>query len=183
MRQTLADTAAASEDDRPAAGGDVDMVVQGAAAPDPCPEVPTGVSLSKAQNESLAKMAGERKRQLLQRPCRSPGCNHHRRTAAASPGEQEARALGPASHMEARAPDAHRPRCARLPHSARSSARCAAHRPGTRPDCVQYQSDLRGACGPQDEGKLTKNIVPGCHLAPVFFREPFGVSLNWLRVK
>ena len=43
MRQTLADTAAASQDDRPAAGGDVDMVVQGAAAPDP--EVPTGVSL------------------------------------------------------------------------------------------------------------------------------------------
>ena len=64
MRQTLADTAAASQDDRPAAGGDVDMVDQGAAAPDP--EVPTGVSLSKAQNESLAKMAGERKRQLLQ---------------------------------------------------------------------------------------------------------------------
>ena len=64
MRQTLADTAAASQDDRPAAGGDVDMVDQGAAAPDP--QVPTGVSLSKAQNESLAKMAGERKRQLLQ---------------------------------------------------------------------------------------------------------------------
>ena len=131
MRQTLADTAAASQDDRPAAGGDVDMVVQGAAAPDP--EVPPGVRLSKEQNESLAKMAGERKRQLLQmshahlRPCRSPGCNHHRRTAAASPGEQEARALGPASHMEARAPDAHRPRCARLPHSARSGAQCAAH--------------------------------------------------------
>ena len=36
MRQTLADTAAASQDDRPAAGGDVEhMVVQGAAAPDP----------------------------------------------------------------------------------------------------------------------------------------------------
>ena len=35
MRQTLADTAAASQDDRPAAGGDVGMVVQGAAAPDP----------------------------------------------------------------------------------------------------------------------------------------------------
>ena len=48
----------------PAAGGDVDMVDQGAAAPDP--EVPTGVSLSKAQNESLANMAGERKHQLLQ---------------------------------------------------------------------------------------------------------------------
>ena len=64
MRQALADTAAASQDDRPAAGGDVDMVDQCAAAPDP--EVPTGVSLSKAQNESLAKMAGERKRQLLQ---------------------------------------------------------------------------------------------------------------------
>ena len=64
MRQTLADTAAASQDDRPAAGGDVDMVDQGAAAPDP--QVPTGVSLSKAQNESLAKMTGERKRQLLQ---------------------------------------------------------------------------------------------------------------------
>ena len=95
------------------------------------------------------------------------------------PGEQEARALGPASHMEARAPDAHRPRCARLPHSARSSALCAAHRPGTRPDCVQYQSDLRGACGPQDGCKLTKNIVPGCHLAPVFFRVPFGVSLTF----
>ena len=64
MRQALADTAAASQDDRPAAGGDVDMVDQGAAAPDP--QVPTGVSLSKAQNESLAKMTGERKRQLLQ---------------------------------------------------------------------------------------------------------------------
>ena len=92
MRQTLADTAAASQDDRPAAGGDVDMVVQGAAAPDP--EVPTGVSLSKAQNESLAKMAGERKRQLLQmshahfRPCRSPGCNHHRRTARDAPASK-----------------------------------------------------------------------------------------------
>ena len=97
---------------------------------------------------------------------------------ARCPGEQEARALGPASHMEARTPDAHRPRCARLPHSARSSALCAAHRPGTRPDCVQYQSDLRGACGPQDGGKLTENIDPGCHLAPVFFCEPFGVSLD-----
>ena len=64
MRQALADTAAASQDDRPAAGGDVDMVDQGAAAPDP--QVPTGVSLSKAQNEFLAKMTGERKRQLLQ---------------------------------------------------------------------------------------------------------------------
>ena len=50
MRQALADTAATGQDDRPAAGGDVDMVDQGAAAPDP--EVPTGVSLSKAQNES-----------------------------------------------------------------------------------------------------------------------------------
>ena len=40
MRQTLADTAAASQDDRPAAGGDVDMVDQGAAAA-PDPEVPT----------------------------------------------------------------------------------------------------------------------------------------------
>ena len=92
MRQALADTAAASQDDRPAAGGDVDMVDQGAAAPDP--EVPTGVSLSKAQNESLAKMAGERKRQLLQmshahfRPCRSPGCNHHRRTARDAPASK-----------------------------------------------------------------------------------------------
>ena len=64
MRQALADTAAAGQDDRPSAGGDVDMVDQGAAAPDP--QVPTGVSLSKAQNESLAKMTGERKRQLLQ---------------------------------------------------------------------------------------------------------------------
>ena len=35
MRQALADTAATGQDDRPAAGGDVDMVVQGAAAPDP----------------------------------------------------------------------------------------------------------------------------------------------------
>ena len=58
MRQALADTAATGQDDRPAAGGDVDMVDQGAAAPDP--QVPTGVSLSKAQNESLAKMTGER---------------------------------------------------------------------------------------------------------------------------
>jgi len=99
MRQALADTAAAGQDDRPSAGGDVDMVDQGAAAPDP--QVPTGVSLSKAQNESLAKMTGERKRQLLQ--------------------------IKTASHMEARAPDAHRPRCARLPHSARSGAQCAAH--------------------------------------------------------
>ena len=64
MRQVLADTAAAGQDDRPSAGGDVDMVDQGAAAPDP--QVPTGVSLSKAQNEFLAKMTGERKRQLLQ---------------------------------------------------------------------------------------------------------------------
>ena len=64
MRQALADTAATGQDDRPAAGGDVDMVDQGAAAPDP--QVPTGVSLSKAQNEFLAKMTGERKRQLLQ---------------------------------------------------------------------------------------------------------------------
>ena len=64
MRQALADTAAAGQDDRPSAGGDVDMVDQGAAAPDP--QVPPGVRLSKAQNESLAKMAGERKRQLLQ---------------------------------------------------------------------------------------------------------------------
>ena len=58
------------------------------------PEVPTGVSLSKAQNESLAKMAGERKHQLLQmshahlRPCRSPGCNHHRRTARDAPASK-----------------------------------------------------------------------------------------------
>ena len=98
---------------------------------------------------------------------------------ARCPGEQEARALGPASHMEARAPDAHRPRCARLPHSARSSARCAAHRPGTRPDCVQYQSDLRGACGPQDGCKLTKNIVPAPQMRSVFFRVSFGVSLKY----
>ena len=77
MRQALADTAAASQDDRPAAGGDVDMVDQGAAAPDP--QVPTGVSLSKAQNESLAKMTGE---------CRSPGCNHHRRTARDAPASK-----------------------------------------------------------------------------------------------
>ena len=35
MRQALADTAAAGQDDRPSAGGDVDMVDQGAAAPDP----------------------------------------------------------------------------------------------------------------------------------------------------
>ena len=35
MRQALADTAATGQDDRPAAGGDVDMVDQGAAAPDP----------------------------------------------------------------------------------------------------------------------------------------------------
>ena len=41
-----------------APAGDVDMVDQGAAAPDP--QVPTGVSLSKAQNESLAKMTGSR---------------------------------------------------------------------------------------------------------------------------
>ena len=100
---------------------------------------------------------------------------------ARCPGEQEARALGPASHMEARTPDAHRPRCARLPHSARSSALCAAHRPGTRPDCVQYQSDLRGACGPQDEGKLTKNIVPAPQMRSVFFRFSFGVSLKFGR--
>ena len=33
MRQALADTAAAGQDDRPSAGGDVDMVDQGAAAP------------------------------------------------------------------------------------------------------------------------------------------------------
>ena len=79
MRQALADTAAVSQDDRPAAGGDVDMVDQGAAAPDP--QVPTGVSLSKAQNESLAKMTGERKR-------RSPGCNHHRRTARDAPASK-----------------------------------------------------------------------------------------------
>ena len=81
MRQALADTAAAGQDDRPAAGGDVDMVDQGAAAPDP--QVPTGVSLSKAQNESLAKMTGERLR-----PCRSPGCNHHRRTARDAPASK-----------------------------------------------------------------------------------------------
>ena len=148
MRQTLADTAAASQDDRPAAGGDVDMVDQGAAAPDP--QVPTGVSLSKAQNESLAKMAGERKRQLLAAATRGGQRASDGRTPAAAqpralapvpqsgvqpppahgarcPGEQEARSLGPASHVEARAPDAHRPRSARLPHSARSSAQCAAH--------------------------------------------------------
>ena len=50
MRQALADTAAAGQDDRPSAGGDVDMVDQCAAAPDP--EVPTGVSLSKAQKRN-----------------------------------------------------------------------------------------------------------------------------------
>ena len=42
MRQALADTAAAGQDDRPAAGGDVDMVDQGVAVPDP--EAPKGVS-------------------------------------------------------------------------------------------------------------------------------------------
>ena len=46
------------------------------------------------------------------------------------------------------------------------------------PDCVQYQSDLRGACGPQDGGKLTKNIVPVAQLSTIFFRVPFGVSLS-----
>ena len=39
MRRALAHTAAAGQDDRPSAGGDVDMVDQVAAAPDP--EVPT----------------------------------------------------------------------------------------------------------------------------------------------
>ena len=126
MRQALADTAAAGQDDRPSAGGDVDMVDQGAAAPDP--QVPTGVSLSKAQNESLAKMTGERKRQLLQiktademekmQPPLKKACVE---AALLLRGHK------PASHMEARAPDAHRPRCARLPHSARSGAQCAAH--------------------------------------------------------
>ena len=137
MRQALADTAAASQDDRPAAGGDVDMVVQGAAAPDP--EVPPGVRLSKEQNESLAKMAGERKRQLLQMKTADEmdkmqpplsGVQPPPAHGARCPGEQEARALGPASHMEARAPDAHRPRCARLPHGARSSARPSVRRIG-----------------------------------------------------
>ena len=86
MRQALADTAAAGQDDRPSAGGDVDMVDQGAAAPDP--QVPTGVSLSKAQNESLAKMAGERKRT----PRALTQCQTH--TARGAPGSRTAR--GPA---------------------------------------------------------------------------------------
>ena len=46
---------------------------------------------------------------------------------------------------------------------------------GTRPGCVQYQLDLRCACGPQDGRKLTKNIDPGLGrvpFAPFFFREP-----------
>ena len=73
MRQALADTAAASQDDRPAAGGDVDMVDQGAAAPDP--EVPTDVSLRRHSRAHL-------------RPCRSPGCNHHRRTARDAPASK-----------------------------------------------------------------------------------------------
>ena len=58
MRQALADTAAAGQDDRPSAGGDVDMVDQGAAAPDP--QVPTGVSLSKAQNARTCARAAVR---------------------------------------------------------------------------------------------------------------------------
>ena len=181
MRQALADTAAASQDDRPAAGGDVDMVVQGAAAPDP--EVPTGVSLSKAQNESLAKMAGERKRQLLQmshahlRPCRSPGCNHRRRTACGAPPSQGLTPWVP-HHAWLRARLT--PTAAVRPDPAQRATQrpvCRA-RPGTRPECVQYQSDLRGACGPQDGCKLTKNIVPAPQMRSVFFRVSFGVSLN-----
>ena len=39
--------------DLPAAGGDVDMVDQGVAMPDP--EVPKGVNMSKAQNEFLER--------------------------------------------------------------------------------------------------------------------------------
>ena len=181
MRQTLADTAAASQDDRPAAGGDVDMVVQGAAAPDP--EVPTGVSLSKAQNESLAKMAGERKRQLLQmshahlRPCRSPGCNHHRRTARDAPASKRLAPWVP-HHIWKRARLTRTARGAPGSRTARGPAHGVPRRPGTRPDCVQYQSDLRGACGPQDGGKLTKNIDPAPQMRNVFFRDQFGVSLT-----
>ena len=133
MRQALADTAAAGQDDRPAAGGDVDMVDQGAAAPDP--QVPTGVSLSKAQRASDGRTPAAAQPRALA-PVPQSGVQPPPAHGARCPGEQEARALCPASlwpgHVEARAPDAHRPRCARLPHSARSSARCAAHRPGTR---------------------------------------------------
>ena len=75
MRQALADTAAAGQDDRPAAGGDVDMVDQGAAAPDP--EVPTDVSLRRHSRAHL-------------RPCRSR-LTH---TARGAPGSRTAR--GPA---------------------------------------------------------------------------------------
>ena len=132
MRQTLADTAAASQDDRPAAGGDVDMVVQGAAAPDP--EVPPGVRLSAQGAERVPREDGRRAQAPAPAdepralsPVPQSGVQPPPAHGARCPGEQEARALGPASHMEARAPDAHRPRCARLPHSARSSARCAAH--------------------------------------------------------
>lgn len=39
MRQALADTAATGQDDRPAAGGDVDMVDQGAASAPCCQEL------------------------------------------------------------------------------------------------------------------------------------------------
>ena len=65
MRQALADctdTAAAGQDDRPAAGGDVDMVDQGA----------------HQRWHSRAHL----------RPCRSPGCNHHRRTARDAPASK-----------------------------------------------------------------------------------------------
>ena len=86
MRQTLADTAAASQDDRPAAGGDVDMVDQGAAAPDP--QVPTGVSLSTARDAPASKRL-------------APWVPHHiwkrarlTHTARGAPGSRTAR--GPA---------------------------------------------------------------------------------------
>ena len=112
------------------------------------------------------------------RPCRSPGCNHHRRTARDAPASKRLAPWVPYHTWKlarlARTPPAVRPAPAQR---AVQRSVCRAW-PGTRPDCVQYQSDLRGACGPQDGGKLTKNIVPGCHLAPVFFRVPFGVSLN-----
>ena len=47
--------------------------------------------------------------------------------------------------------------------------------PGTRLGCVQYQSDLRCACGPQDGRKLSKNILPCSYLSSFFFRDPLWV--------
>ena len=83
-----------------------------------------------ARDTARARAHPRRHSRAHLRPCHSPGCNHPVTTGARRAMPRRARGSLPGSRItrgSSRAWRAHRPRSARLPHSARSSAQCAAH--------------------------------------------------------